>query len=885
MQSGSPLNSTSSKGNVWVFPENVSVSDEVLKIAQDNNVLANLLCVRGYDTEEKAKAFLNLEEYKPTSPMELPDVDTCVRRITEAIHNKEHITVYGDYDVDGITSTSVLLSVLKELGADVDYYIPNRISEGYGLNLKAVSILASKHKTKLIITCDCGVSNFSEINFAKSLGVDTLVLDHHTMPEMLPPAQAIVHPKLLDSEHPLYDLPGVGVAYKVAEALLADNGKAELADDLIDLVTMGMIADLVPLVRENRYIVRLGLTKLLETKRVGLQALLSQVRTQKSTDLVGFGIAPRLNAAGRLSDANKAVELMTTTDEAVASEIAGELEKENKRRQELCETIFQEADYKVQSDKNLANKKCIAIYDQNWHHGVVGIVASRLVEKYHRPVFIGQLISDEGIVKGSARGVSQIDLFEVLKENEHILSKWGGHKMAAGFSVDAEKADKLMSALVTTCNKMLEGKPLTGVVKIDLTVDPSAVDLKLASDLMVLAPFGMGNRKPRLCMESLMCSGVRALGKEKKHSRIMVKQDGSSEEFECVMWNTNGIAPEIGQQIDIAFTPEVNHFNNRDRLQLVLADWRSTSGSQTAAKEATEIESDPLYKESADKAQANESAKSAVASKTDKSAVASEITTLVDNIELPTRSLSTVQKNIWRDLRQHSAPLEVLKRASEKLGDDLVVFAETAQNYPNIKFSNRLELKKANHLIIWQYPSSMKEFERLMDVVQPQNVYLVGRREYDFDNPVQFLKRLYGLVRYAVNKKDGVIEGELMTALMASCKLSCALGLTVLRTANMIDWFAEEGLLNLDILQGSKVKLEECPEYVQLESRLQEVKRFRDWCGDTTPKDIQLAFVKNAVSLAKQETRHDDVASIVNEEEAYDNADGKNRGKGIETSS
>lgn len=866
---------TSTKGNVWIFPEDQAVPDAVLKLAGGNEVIARLLVSRGYDSEESAREFLDTESYEPTNPMELPDVDKAVRRITEAIQNNQHITVYGDYDVDGITGTSVLLSVLRSLGADVDYYIPNRMNEGYGLNLKAVSILASKHKTKLIITCDCGVSNFSEINFAKSLGVDTLVLDHHTMPEVLPPAGAIVHPKRLDDTHPLFDLPGVGVAYKVCEALLQDNGKGEEADDLIDLVTMGMIADLVPLVRENRYIVRIGLTKLIETKRVGLKALLAQVRKQKSTDLVGFGIAPRLNAAGRLSDATKAVELLTTDNESVADDIAEELKKENTRRQELCETIFDDADRKIQADKELSKKKCIAIYDETWHHGVVGIVASRLVEKYHRPVFIGQLDKEEGIVKGSARGVTQIDLYEVLKENEHIMNKWGGHKMAAGFSCDAPKADELMKALVQTCNKMLEGKPLAGVVKIDLVVDPTDIDLELAKDLNMLAPYGMGNKKPRFCMKSMTVSGTRALGKEKKHSRIMFKGKGQDSEFESVFWNSVGAVPSIGQEVDVVFTPEVNHFNNRDRLQLVLADWRSLT-QQAPVQEASEKESLAPSEEKSSEEDKGDTAGDAAAK---------ELSNLVESIEIPTRKNIVSTKVVWKDLRAHQAPLDVLRRATQKLQEDLLVFAESMKPVPQVGFTNRIDLRKANHLILWQYPPNKEVFESILETVSPTNIYLIGKRDEDFDDPVAFLKRLYGLVRYAVNKKEGVIQGELITSLMASDKLAVALGLSVLRKANLVDWFAEEGIINLDLLGGTSFELKDCPEYTQLKQRVKEIMSFRNWCSESHPKDIQLDFSKNGVSLAKQTLDIEESVKHVDESENSGNANGKNRSEGIETSS
>ena len=268
----------SARGKLWKFPKTAETAAEVLDAAGGSHLIAEILYARGVTSADDVKSFLNSDLYQPTCPMELPDVDKAIMRITEAIARKEKITVYGDYDVDGVTGTSLLVSVLSKLGALVDFYIPNRVGEGYGLNLKAVSILASKHRTKLIISCDCGVSNFAEINFAKSLGVDTLVLDHHSMPELLPPAVGIVHPKRLHEEHPLFHLPGVGVAYKVCEALLIDQNLEEEVPKLLDFVTLGMIADLVPLVRENRYLVKIGLPVLINSQRPGIQALLAQVK-------------------------------------------------------------------------------------------------------------------------------------------------------------------------------------------------------------------------------------------------------------------------------------------------------------------------------------------------------------------------------------------------------------------------------------------------------------------------------------------------------------------------------------------------------------------------------------------------------------------------------
>ncbi|MBX9720815.1 MAG: single-stranded-DNA-specific exonuclease RecJ, partial [Candidatus Obscuribacterales bacterium] len=562
------------KKKIWKLPEEANLSAELLAAAQGSEIIARLMLRRGIDSAEKAMAFLDPANYQPSSPMTFADMPKAVARINKAISSQERVTVYGDYDVDGVTGTSVLYMTLKLLGVNVDYYIPNRASEGYGLNLKAVSILASKHRSKLIITCDCGVSNFAEINLAKSLGVETIIVDHHSMPEVLPPAVAILHPKQLADNHPLFHLPGVGVAYKLAEALLLDKNMPEEVPKLLDFVTLGMIADMVPLVQENRYLVQIGLPLLVNSPRAGIRALMDNTVKMEGTDIVGFGLAPRINAVGRLADASLAVKLMTVDDDATAQELAHQLEVENSRRQELCEQIFFEADMKAKQALASGNDRALALYSANWHHGVVGIVASRLVEKYHCPVFVGELDEVEGKIKGSARSANGVDLYQILKANEALMTKWGGHQMAAGFSAEASNADILCRSLVETCNRALLGQTLRPTLEIDLELEAEDVQLGLAKLLRKLGPFGMWNKKPVLAMHELEVLDSRPLGKEGKHHRLMLRSSCGAHQYECVYWRSAGNVPANGLKIDLAFIPEVNVFNKSERLQLVLSDWR-----------------------------------------------------------------------------------------------------------------------------------------------------------------------------------------------------------------------------------------------------------------------------------------------------------------------
>ncbi len=830
-----------SRNKIWKAPTELEPSSELIEIA-GSSILAQLLMRRGITTPEEAKIFLDPAYYTPTSPMEFADMPAAIVRISKAIAMQEKITVYGDYDVDGVTATSVVLTVLRKLGANVDYYIPNRSTEGYGLNLKAVSILASKHRTRLIISCDCGISNFAEINLAKQLGVETIIVDHHSMPDMIPPAVAILHPKQFADDHPLFHLPGVGVAYKLCEAILLDNGMHDEIAKLHDFVTLGMIADMVPLVAENRYLVQIGLPALAKSPRAGIRALLDQTVKMDGTDLVGFGLAPRINAVGRLSDANLAVQLMTTDNVEEAQNLARQLDLENLRRQELCEQIFFEADQKAKNALAQREDLALALYSPGWHHGVVGIVASRLVEKYHVPVFIGELDEQEGKLKGSARGIPGIDLYQVLKENEQLMIKWGGHQAAAGFSTEAERADVLCSALVNTCNRMLSARSMVPKLDIDLVLEPATVDLSLVKELTKLGPFGMGNKKPIIALTSMFVVNTRPLGKEGKHHRIVVRDTGSGGLLECVFWRSAGRIPQIGASIDVAFSPESNNYNNTERLQLVLADWRLAAPMISAQVE----------EEIAPAVPATDAALPSLHLEGIRPATTLANAGRVLNVEAdiqakdPGARFSSLDIS-WKDLRKHSAPQSVVDAAIRRLGTKVAIFAETNEQITGGTLQDRASIEAAAHLLLWQYPPSIEVLQSLIAKCRPANIYLVGGAAKEDSDAGNFLKRLSGLVRFAVNQRDGEAKAEKISIALSTTKLAVALGLTVLKKSGVMDWYAEEGVIYMELLGAPEVAVVEVPEYTQLVNVLAEIAEFRHWCADRSINDIQLALIPNAI--------------------------------------
>ncbi|MBX9690397.1 MAG: single-stranded-DNA-specific exonuclease RecJ [Candidatus Obscuribacterales bacterium] len=872
------------KKKVWKLPEIQDIPEELLEVAGGSEILARLLQRRGLSDAAKARAFLNPEFYEATSPMVFSDMAKAIVRISKAIDSKEKITVYGDYDVDGVTSTSLMLSTLKKLGANVDFYIPNRANEGYGLNLKAVSILASKHRSKLIITCDCGVSNFAEINLAKSLGVDTIIVDHHSMPEVLPPAVAILHPKHFAEDHPLYHLPGVGVAYKLAEALLEDNNLKEEVVKLHDFVTLGMIADMVPLVLENRYLVQIGLPALVNSERAGIRALLDNTVKMDGTDIVGFGLAPRINAVGRLADASLAVNLMCTESESEALELAHQLELENIRRQELCEQIFFEADQKAKAALASGEDGALALYSAGWHHGVVGIVASRLLEKYHFPVFVDELDEEEVKIKGSARGVAGVDLYQILKANEHLLTKWGGHQMAAGFSADAANAEILCRALVETCNKALSGRSKKPVIEIDLELDSDLVDLSLSKLLKKLGPFGMANKKPVLMMQELEVLSTRPLGKEGKHHRLILRSKDQVNQFECVFWRSAGRVPAEGEKIDLAFNPEQNNFNGSERLQLVLCDWRAAgeveaedepeqtdfSPEADTTKEVKVLRLETEYNgETASTSIARASTavpeqnpeldEDLIALAADELLPEAQKATLPKAAELPplpqkkdSQNPKTAIQINWKDLREHSAG-SVVDAAVRKLGPQIQIFAE-ASKLAGHDLLDRSSISKSSHLLIWQYPPSLQVFRSIINKTQANQIYLCGAAESENYTASTFLKRLLAMVRFAVNQRDGQANAEKLCAGLASTKMALALGLTLLKKSAHIDWYAEDSTIFLELLDGANDGFEEHAEYRQLSNTLKEVTEFRNWCAEASLDEIQSELLPNAIRLGYEKS-------------------------------
>ncbi|WP_108669477.1 single-stranded-DNA-specific exonuclease RecJ [Peribacillus acanthi] len=546
--------------------EKANVLSAQLKIAP---LVAKLLVNRGMDTLESARSFLFPEETPFHDPFLLKGMDLAVNRIHRAIDRKEHIRIFGDYDADGVSSTTVLMETFKKLNANVDFYIPNRFSEGYGPNETAFR-LAKEEGVSLLITVDTGISAIHEAEVAKNLDLDYIITDHHEPGPILPEALAIIHPKLEDSSYPFKDLAGVGVALKLAHALLG-----EVPNDLLEIAAIGTISDLVPLFGENRLIASKGIQNMKTTSRPGLRALFKVAGIEPSSlneESIGFGIGPRINAAGRLGDADPAVELLLTDDFETAYYIANEIDGLNKERQALVQQITSEAIQEVEENWPIDENSVIVVGKEGWNSGIIGIVASKLVDRFYRPAIVLSFDREKCLAKGSARSIEGFDLYQNLSKCRELLPHFGGHPMAAGMTLKIEDVGELRERLNELAIQQLTEEDFVPVTKLDTVTTVEEITLESIAQMDRLAPFGMGNPKPKVLIEDAKISTIRKIGADSNHMKLMLEHNGFS---------LDGIGFGLGELVDhispissisVVGDVSINEWNNIRKPQIYLHD-------------------------------------------------------------------------------------------------------------------------------------------------------------------------------------------------------------------------------------------------------------------------------------------------------------------------
>ncbi len=561
----------------WLIAEGSREVERTLQTSLKlSPVIARLLLNRGARDVETASQFLDTPLKTLEDPLKMADMGKAVGRIIQAFEKNEKVVVFGDYDVDGVTSTALLLRFFGGLGMSVGYRIPERAREGYGLSVSAVNDIASEG-AHLIITVDNGIMAFDAIDRACKLGLDVIVTDHHLPGATLPSAYAVLDPNRKDCDYPCKELAGVGIAFKLCMAIRGELHRRGMDKDrlpnlkrLLDIVAVGSIADMSKLTGENRTLVRHGLFEIEDTSKVGLKALkaVSSVNSGAVTARdIGFGLAPRLNAAGRLGKADVGVELLKTKDKKRAEEIAGFLDKENSRRKDIQLKMFCEAEDLTLAEIDTEKDMAIALGSDNWNAGIAGIVASKILERWRRPVALVCFDGDEG--RGSARSIPGFNLADALGLCADTLERFGGHELAAGFTVKREKFEDFKAKFISIANESIKHDDLQPTLLIDGVFDPNLFTLEIVAATSALEPFGQGFPHPVFASLGVVVSKIRTMGSDGKHVRLTLKGGAEAVGFSMA---ERFVGASDGAKYDIAYTPEINIWQNTERVQLRLID-------------------------------------------------------------------------------------------------------------------------------------------------------------------------------------------------------------------------------------------------------------------------------------------------------------------------
>lgn len=683
----------------------------------EKSLIRRLLASRGIISDEEMKEFLNPLEMRLTHPKAFTDMEKAVERISNAIDNKEKIVIHGDFDADGVTSTSLLYRTLKYLNADVNYFIPDREKEGHGFDTKALINIMTKIKPKVIVSCDCGISDVEAVNFLKSFKIDVIITDHHEAPEELPAAYAIINPKApnsLDEKlsakqiNSLCALAGVGVAFKVAQGLLEKYNKLEFIPEILPYVAVGTVADVVPLIGENRYFVTKGLELISNGKHYGLTRLLESAgyKGQITSEHIAFGIAPRINASGRLDTVEEALKVLISDNKQEIEMAIQSLNEFNRIRQELCQEMFAEADDMIQKEGN--RNPAIILFNPKWHIGIVGIVASKLVEKYYKPTFLMTYSEETKQVRCSARSVDGVNLYDVINANSELLDGFGGHMMAAGLAFSTEKTsfEAVKAGLNKTIKEMTNGKELKPFINIDLELQPNDIDVELVEQLAQLEPFGASNPNPIFVLKNLNIKQKRLMGENKDHLRLTC-QAGTTE-FNCIRWQQGDVSLVNGDTLDIAFHPQINEYNGVTSVQLIIDD----------------IHSEYLKEEE----------------------------TIAGKLKIYDHRKKTDILPQVNDYVKNSKQNILIFAESKPVLDKLRPFSSL-----NSKTITRDTLKPCDSLMLFDYPADKETLEKIMQETNPHSIHFMNYEIKYFDEK-EFLKTVYGMLKFAFNNNAGKVE-------------------------------------------------------------------------------------------------------------------------------
>ena len=554
----------------------LKISPEISQILKNRNVYS----------EKDAEIFMNPSLEYLRDPFLMKDMDKAVDRIKKAIDNNEKIWIYGDYDVDGVSSTSILCIYFDSINYPVNYYIPNRLEEGYGINEEAVRYIHSQG-CNLMITVDCGITSVKEIDIANELGFDVIITDHHECQSEIPKAYAVINQKQEDCHYPFDMLCGCGVAFKLIQALTPEDEFKNSLYNYLEIVTLATICDIVPLVDENRIIVKNGLKLMSEGNNIGLKELIKVCGVESDkigSSHIGFAIGPRINASGRLGYSKLGVELFTTNSQEKAKEIANILEEKNNERQLIEAKMYQEAEAIIESNDRYKDDKVLVIAKEGWQHGIIGIVASKLTEKYYKPTVL--LTIEDGEATGSARSIKGFSIFDALVKSKHLLNKFGGHDQAAGLGLDADKVEQLSKEVNEFAQYELTEEDLIENVKVEFELEENAINLDLVEELHKLEPFGLNNPNPRFIVRDALLKNIMIIGKNKQHLKFTIEKDKT---YDCIGFNMAYLKSGYnqGDKVDVLFQLDENNFRGNRSIQFLLKDMRLSHPKNTSLNEST----------------------------------------------------------------------------------------------------------------------------------------------------------------------------------------------------------------------------------------------------------------------------------------------------------
>lgn len=711
-------------------------------------LIERLLSVRGVNKSEITE-FLDPYSLTLIHPNAFCDMKKAVDRIQKAIDKKEKILIYGDFDADGVTSTSVLMKTFTYLGADVEYFIPSREEDGHGLSSNALVKLMVQVKPKLIITVDCGISNIEEVKFINSFKKDIIITDHHEAGEILPEAYAIINPKAQNSLDEnlsakeinyLSALAGVGVAFKLAQGVLERFEKLEFSNEILPYVSVGTIADIVPLIGENRYYVLKGLDLISKGKHYGIKRLLesagyNNIEDGIKAEQIAFGVAPRINASGRLDTVKNAVTVMISDNKQEIELAVMSLENLNKIRQELCSEIFTQADKMAEKCRD----NIIVLFNKDWHIGIIGIVASKIVEKYGKPTFLMTYSEETNQYRCSARGVEgceEFSLYDIIANISDKLDGFGGHTLAAGLYFSEEKSsfDAVKKALIDSYNQITNSAKLTPVINIDLELEPEEITEDLIKDISRLEPFGASNPSPLFATKDFKLVEKRLMGSKQEHLRLTVEKNGQV--FNAIWWSFGDIGLKKDDTLDIAFSPQINTFNGNTTIQLIIKD----------------IHSDCIVEQEESKVITYDNRK-----KTD----------ILDKVD---GYLKTAKYDFC------------VFAEKQTIKDELKKYSEIYK-----RIVDRNSLKTTDGIMFFDYPPTDEIMQEVMNKVNPIRVHYMNydiQKEQNFD----YLKTMAGMIKYACNSKDGKFD------LNSS---ACFLGITNNLVEIILEMFEDIGGINI----------------------------------------------------------------------------------------